>query len=105
MDADDQVQQAEEDEHSNDAEVEMMMGDVDHVFVLEDEQNRRNEARLRSPTTFSSIRDLVIKETTCALRPTYLGSTPSHWWRQEGRAAKTALRLHTDIAFVIIHYN
>ena len=49
VDADEQVEQTEKDEHSHDAEIKMMMRDVDEIFVLEDKEDRCDEARLRRP--------------------------------------------------------
>ena len=53
MDADKQVQQAKEDEHADHAEIEVVMRDIEHVFVLQYEQDGRNETRFRRPSTSS----------------------------------------------------
>ena len=53
VDADEQIEQAEEDEHADDAEIQMMMWNVEQIFVFQDEQDWRDEARLRRPATHS----------------------------------------------------
>ena len=38
VDADEKIDQTEEDEHADDAEIEMMMRHIEEIFVFEDEQ-------------------------------------------------------------------
>jgi len=39
VDADEQIEQAEEDEHAHDAKIQMMVGNIEDVLVFKDEED------------------------------------------------------------------